>query len=506
MKHLATDEIRIRRGLLIFFLVVVSIGLAHFGLSRGMPLVGLAIPGVFLVCQLFSQPARLFLLILFLNTIQLKLPGLPKTLSLLVLTQVLMIGWSVLDAAIKHQKKRFSFRPGVDMWIAVFLINVFLLMAARGAGFARLGGSVFGGAKYAMLIVAILFYFAAVRVRLSDKDVKTLLLLVFAGALTYAVMEMLVYYFAGTFGRLSQFVSFAFNERTTARAVTKGLGEVRWHSYRGLAFALLPLAYVWCRQKSRRFWMVFAAGVLVALSGFRSLLVQMGLMIFMLEVYYSRSRVRTVVVWMLIGIAGLGFLMVATPYLPLTIQRAVSFIPFLSVDESMIQVAESSSNWRFDLWQNYCIPNVSKFLLIGRGLSHDITGFAWLSRKWYGSAEFFYHMGSYHSGPFDLLLTYGLLGTISFTMFFGMTVADGWRTVRRYGTRMDSLAAKYYAFLTVWMTYELVAFFLIFGDVKSQLFLFLAIAAQMRILKKNFLMDVSPEATDVGDQIVGIRK
>jgi len=38
----------------------------------------------------------------------------------------------------------------------------------------------------------------------------------------------------------------------------------------------------------------------------------------------------------------------------------------------------------------------------------------------YGTAEFYNFMGRYHSGPFSLLLDFGLLGTISFTAFLEM--------------------------------------------------------------------------------------
>jgi hypothetical protein len=240
--------------------------------------------------------------------------------------------------------------------------------------------------------------------------------------------------------------------------------------------------------------LIFIALVLVGMTGFRSRMFAVTVLIFITSTYYSKKRAKTIFLWMLAGLAMFGFLMIAAPMLPRAIQRAVSFIPFIPVDLGVVERAAGSSDWRFELWRDYCIPNVPKYLLIGRGIAHDITSFAWLQYSWYHSSEFFYYMGKYHSGPFSLLLDYGLPGTISWVSFFLLVISDAWKTVRRYAVHQDSLAARYYVFLTILMTYEVFNFFVIFGDVDSGLFRFLATAAQLRILKKNFLMESLPVA------------
>lgn len=495
------DAIRIQKGLLTAFLIVTSVILARFAIAQGNPLIGLLIPGLLLLSQLLARPAVIFMSLLFINTLKLIIPGLPTSLTVLVLAQSLMIGWALLDVSIKHQKHLFSYKLSTDIWLAVFLLNIVLLMAVRGAGFARMGGSVYGGAQYLQMIMMILFYFSAVRIRLSEKQMRKLIWFLFFGALIYAALEMLVYYFSGQLGWISQFVSFAFGSLGSEYFNETEATAVRWHSFRGLAFAMLPIAYTWIRQTSFRFFMGAVAFILVGLSGFRSILVQVGAMIFLASIYYSKSRGRAFFLWMLAGLAVLGFLIVATPYLPLTMQRTVSFLPFLNVDPEVLLRAEGSANWRFDMWRDYCIPNVPKYLLIGRGLAQDISGFAWLSRGWYGTSEFFYHMGSYHSGPFDLLLTYGLMGTVSFTLFFLFVVLDGWKTVRVYASHQNTFTARYFTFLTLWLTYEFIAFYLIFGGVTGQLFLFLSLAVQMRIIKKNLLMgEPGVEVSEVRNQ------
>ena len=476
-----------RQRLLIIFLIIGSVLLARFGLTRGTPALGLIIPAVFIVSKLLGQPKKIFIFILFLNSLPILIPGLPQIISLTVLSQAIMIGWALLDVSIRQEKKIFSYQRGIDVWLAVFLANILFIMAVRGAGFRLLGGSVYGGAAYVTLLMAGFFYFSAVRIRMTERDVKVMMWILFGAALLYAFAEVMVYYFSGVFGWVSRIILFAYGERgSDPSELVEDLTAVRWHSFRGLAAMMLPVAFVWCRGKTR-VAIAAVAILLVGLSGFRSILVQTVALIFLTGILFSKNRVKIFVLWLLIGLAGLGFLIVATPMLPPTIQRTVSFIPFLDIDPQIALTSKQSSQFRFDMWKDYCIPNIPKYLLIGRGLAQDITRFSWMSRDVYRSGEFFYFMGSYHSGPFDLLLTYGLAGTVSFTLFFLAVIVDGWKTVRRYA-RQDTFAARYYTYLTLWLTFEIAAFYFIFGQVSSMLFLYLAIAALMRIIKKNFLM------------------
>ena len=485
-----TDATRIQRGLLTGFLILVSVALVYFGMTLGFPVIGLMIPAIAIISALFSRPAALLMLILFVSNAKLRFPGLPSALSLSVICLALMAGWSMLDVAIKHQKRPFSFSAGTDRWMIVFSLNILLLMAVRGTGFARLGGTVYGGAVYVALLTGLLFYFAAIRIRLSSREVKILLWAGLIGALIPAVAAFLVHRAGGHFEWLNQFVD-DLTETTQDRAVSMDEGLQRWSSFRPLSLALIPVAFILCRKETARWMVLILALLLVSLTGFRTEIIKLGLLIFFTSIYFSKKRAKTFVIFVLIGLIGFVVLIVTAPALPPAIQRAVSFLPFVPVDPDVVQETLNSSNFRFDMWHDYCLPNVPKYLLLGRGLAHDIVGFSWLQKSWYSSGEFFYYMGVYHSGPFDLLLTYGLAGTVAFTVFFLLTLVDGWRTVRRYAAHQNTLAAGYFVFLTIRLTYEIFAFYFVFGDIKTQLFQFLLIAAQMRIIKKNFLMGES---------------
>ena len=472
-----------------------------------MPLIGLLIPAIAVACGLISRPASLAVLIAFVGTAGLTIPGMPEMLTPSLLLRMLFIGGMILSVALRHQRQPFSFRRNPDGWLLLFALNLILLMWVRGSGFAMLGSSTYGGTGYMKLFITLAFYFAAIRIRFSEQDAKWLLGLLLMATILPAVVQLMASIAPSTGEALSHFIR-ANIEQVADESMQEQGGYSRWTSLASLSYALIPVAYLLCRRKGIRFLLIGSAFFLVAMSGFRSRLIIVGLTVFLTEMAFSKDRMKTFFFWGAVGLAGLAFLMITAPLLPPAIQRAVAFLGFIPVDPDIAQGAQGTIDWRVDLWRDYCLPNVSKYLLIGRGLAHDISRWAWLQSGWYQGAEFFYYMGRYHSGPFSLLLNCGLLGTISFTAFFLGVIADAWKTVRRYAFRNDSLLSRYYVYLTIWMTVGVFSFYVIFGDVEASLGGLLWTSILLRVLKKNFLMESRPEAgmPEVGGQESGVRQ
>jgi hypothetical protein len=482
------DPIKVERVFLTLFLTGLTVFLAWFGLTKGMPLIGLAIPAVAVLSWLLGRPEILLVVFLFADTAKLLLPGVTKAIGVPEVFQTLVIGWAFLDAAVRRKKRPYSFRRDMDPWMGIFALNMLLIMLTRGSGFRISGGSTYGGTGYLLLFLAIIFYFAAIRIDFPSRYMKTLLWSLFIASLIPAVTEILVAFSGGGFFWLTAFVDTSV-EKILYEGSTEG-GVQRWASVASVGTMLIPLAFVLCRKSWSLFFLFLVSLGLVAMSGFRGRILSTSVTLFCITLYNSKNRGRILIFWILAGLVGLGLLMVTAPMLPRAVQRAVSFIEFLPVDPDIVRRADNSSTWRFDLWRDYCIPNVPKYLLIGRGIAQDITGFAWLQANWYGSAEFYYHMGRYHSGPFSLLLDFGLAGTVSFTVFFLLALIDGWKTIRRVRSAdPDPLVFRYYVYLTIITTYRFFAFYFIFGDVRESLPQMLVVVIQMRILKKNFLME-----------------
>lgn len=489
------DSPKLQRVLLSALLVLATIALVRFGFTQNRPVLGLLIALIAAVIWLIGKPESLFCFVLFAENARLLIPGLTATLGVSEAFQVLLIGWAILDVSLRHQDRPYSYRSNADRWLILFALNILMIMLVRGSGFALLGSTVYGGTAYVSMILSMAFYFAATRITLTAQHVERLIWIVMIGSFIPVFVQIAIYLSPSAFYGLTAIVRVQ-AEQLLEEQATEGEGVARWTTFSLAAYALIPMAYVIWRRRSIRFVLILLAFVLVGFTGSRSRIFQVGVLVFLSSVYFSNNRSRAIVMWALIGLLSLGFLMITAPMLPRAMQRAVSFIPFLPVDTAIAERAAYSSNWRFELWKNYCIPNIPKYLLIGRGIAHDIMGFAWLQSSWYGSSEFFYFMGRYHSGPLTLLLDLGLPGTICFTVFFLMVVKDSWQTVRRYAARQQSLVARYYIYLTISMSYEVFNYYFIFGDIRSSLFRMLLIATQLRILKKAFLVNYAQPNVD----------
>lgn len=494
MNHAAVDSVKIKNGLIIGVLMVVSVFLGYYSVKTGFLAIGFLIPAIGLASWMFSRPASLFVFVMFLSSTRFTLPNLANALSVSNLYLTVLIGWAILDAALRPEKRLFSYMRDIDFWLILFLLNLVLIISIRGFGMAIFGGTTYGGAAYIALILAVIAYFSIIRIRLSEKHIRNIIWGVVMGSSIPIMAELSIYFFEGQAWWLRPYFDLGAIGDLLAEKFKESGGIERWETLGNLAFALIPVAYLICKKKGIRFLIISIIFLLIAMTGFRNRIFRGGVLVFVFSMYYSKDRGKTFLFWLALGLLVFGVLMMISNHLPLAMQRAVSFLPFIEVNEAVAERASDSSTWRFDLWLNYCLPNVPNYLLVGRGLSHDVMQFAWLDVSWYHSGEFYYYMGRYHSGPFSLLLDYGLLGTISFSMFFIMHVRDGWDTVRRYDLINDkSLCAQYYIYLTVLMTYEIVGFYLIFGDVSSMLLRLLFIVAQMRIIKKSFKLEVVQE-------------
>lgn len=478
------DSIKVERALVTGVLFIISIVLGYYAVVNNNVLIGLLLPGVALLSWTYGRPEILFLSIMLSDEAALLVPGLPS-IGIPQLLQGVMLGWLILDAALRKKAHPHSVNPAHDIWIFLFLLNLLTIMAVRGAGFAMMGSSTYGGTSYLMFILLLLFYFAAIRVRLPEKYIKSLLVGLVIAALIPAIVDLLLYSYGERFLFLTKFVNAGSVDLIESKYTEDSVARLA--SFRWIGIALIPVAFVLIERKWVRLVVISLSFSLVALTGFRSLLIQAGVLVFACSIFFSKQRMKTLVVGGGTAAIGLAFLFVITPLLPLAIQRTLSFIPFLPVDPGVATGAQGSADFRFDMWRDYCLPAVPHYLLIGRGVATDITEFAWLQQSWYGSADFFYHMHRYHSGPFSLLLDFGLMGTVSFFAFFILTIIDACRTLRKYARGRVDLLSKYYGFLTIMMSYRLFHFIFIFGDVQANLFSMLMIAIQLRILKKNFL-------------------
>lgn len=483
--YLASDFM-LKRALLIVGLFIGTLILAYESITQGSLGFGLALPGIFIVLFFLQRPVALFMTALVVWTMGLRFPGLPAAIGLPVLLQFLLIGWALINRSLKQGPPSRLYARKADVLIVMFGMNLVLLMFIHGSGFARFGGTVIGGTYYLGVLIGIGFYLAAVNLQFSDQNIKVLIWSMMIASMVPAVVQVGSTYAPGAFQWMAKFV----NTRALENVAEDGLGPAdtiqRWSGLSLLAYALIPVAFILIQRRWLKSLMILSSFAMIGMTGFRSRMIQIAIMTVACGIYFSKDRKMAILKYAVAGTLLLASIFAFADALPRSAQRALCFIPGLSVPADIAANAESSSNMRFVMWKDYCLPNVPNYLLIGRGLARDIQDYAWLQGNWYGSLEFFYYMGNYHSGPFSLLLDHGLFGTFTFVMFFILIATDAWRTLRRHSHDASALYAKYYAYLTILMTWKILEFIFVFGDVRTGLLSLLTVAAQLKIIQKNF--------------------
>ena len=204
---------------------------------------------------------------------------------------------------------------------------------------------------------------------------------------------------------------------------------------------------------------------------------------------------------MLLGLLGWLFVIAILPVLPIVAQRSLSFLPLAKeriTDPMMLRAAQGSIDWRIDIWK-MAWENVPRYLLIGRGLTFDVTGWAWLQAAAYKTTEFNYANHNYHSGPLSLLVDFGLPGFICATGFMISVVVQAWRGVKRFCIGRNDLISRYYVLMSIGFTWSVISYFFIFGYAPDDLARMALSAAMLIIVRRELerterthLPDVAP--------------
>jgi hypothetical protein len=93
----------------------------------------------------------------------------------------------------------------------------------------------------------------------------------------------------------------------------------------------------------------------------------------------------------------------------------LSFLP-VTVDADVRRDAESSEDWRFQIWQAE-LPQVPQYVLLGKGYAISAQDFEFVQSQGFGiiSADEGGSAiaGDYHSGPLSLFMPFGIWGVIA---------------------------------------------------------------------------------------------
>ena len=405
------------------------------------------------------------------------LPGAP---FLWAFFSLLGIFFAMLNRSINSENK-FAHVPSLTLPISVFAVVIIVTAAMTGGINLQIFGSSSGGGKqYFYILTAIIGFFA-----LSSRTISLKHAYVFAALFYLPGIAGMFTHLAASAGPASKLIYFLFpGEVATdfvAQQQVEGFGEARLGGMMTVSFSVFSWMLV--RYGIRgvfdlgRPWRlaIFLIGIAVGfLGGFRSHLISIMLVFGILFTVERLWRTRVMLIVMVMAIISTVFLAAFADKLPSTIQRTISFLPF-DIDPMVKVQAETSSQWRIDLW-NKVIEEVPVYFFRGKGytFSGDEMNMALYNQStmgMLGAAQGAALAGDYHNGPLSLIIPFGIYGLLAFMWFVAAALVYLYKSYKRGLPELKTINA----FLFASFLAKTLFFFSIFGAVANELYVYTGI-------------------------------
>jgi hypothetical protein len=374
-------------------------------------------------------------------------------------------------------QKKFVRAP--ELTRPVLLLTAVVLLTGwyrGGIGVRALGGAAYGGRNYVGVLGAIIGYFAFTARQIPiHKSGKMAGLFFLSG--TTNVLPNLAYSLGPIF-----YVMYYFMPAGSARLqAASDIGQTDIDRISGLGPAsAAALCFLLARFGIRGLfdwgkpWRFVFFCLTIGSSffaGARSAIIML-LLIFGFQFYFERlMRTHFLPIIILFALFGFVPILAFSDRMPLSVQRAISFLP-VNVDPSVTEQANSSVGWRLEMWA-IVVKQVPKYLIIGKGYSLDPSELAGtVASVQAGTASDFegsMAAGDYHSGPLSVIIPFGIFGVVAVTWL----LIAGYKVLHwnyRFGDvrlrRINTLILSYYLA-------QVVSFLFIFGALNGTLFAFL---------------------------------
>jgi hypothetical protein len=401
------------------------------------------------------------------------LPGQPS--AWMIMAPVALM-FAVMNRAV-NPDQRFISVPSIVMPL-VFFFGVLVLTACMtgGIGFRVLGASTYGSRSYFYMTMAIAGYFAFTSRRIPVEKAPAYVACFFLVTVSSLVPHLLYYLGPHAFFLFQIFPTSYIGEQVKADAVM-GQGIFRWVALSAVGPAvgcflfarygvrgLLDLNRPW---RGALFLLAVAVG---ALSGFRSAVVLMMLTFAALFCIEGLHRTRVLPGLLGLFVLGFGVLVPTADQLPITVQRSLAFLP-LKLDLMAQHSAETSSNWRLQMWKEV-LPEVPQHLLKGKGYSLDPNEvyMAGMFERYHqdNTALGTRVVGDYHNGPLSVIIPLGIFGVIG----FGWFLVSSCRLLYWYARHGDPRLQKINNLMLAAFVGKMLFFLFIFGGLYSELYIF----------------------------------
>jgi hypothetical protein len=393
-----------------------------------------------------------------------KVNALPLPFSVAQLAIFFAFGTFLVLKALKVV--RFKPKMGfIEVWMLIMLGYILSAFLRNPVGVESLGFDRVGGKPYADIIIVCLAYWVLARVVVTPRQAGWMPLLGLVGSVGEAGINVVAEHVPGLVGPLSNLysgIAAAEAQEDPLAPIAEASGRFPYLQNLGAGLSNVvfcyrrPLAIVNPFEirglKEAFIRCTFLLGLLfVLLSGFRSNLIGV-FQVAVLSSWYRRGWGEVVRACAIAsaGIVVLVLIQGNVVDLPLSAQRALSFIPFGKWEQAAKSEAEASTEWRVEMWKQMLFTDKyiqNKWLGDGFGFTHyqletmAANAFGGMHSD---AQENLMISGGVHSGPVSTIRFVGYVGLAIFFVLLILIFLKARRLIlRSRGTPFFPMALSY---------------------------------------------------------------
>ena len=388
---------------------------------------------------------------------------------------------SIFDR-ILSRRSQFISVPEMTVPLVILVAIVFFTAEVTGGfGLKSLGSDVYGGKKYAFLIVGIISYFAFTARPIPAEKASMYVSMYLLGGVLCAVSDLVpvvpsglrfIYLFISPSGA-------GLDSMGNYDSLELGVSRLSGVSFAASIFYLWMLAFYGVRGifMTGKIWRVALFGmtfVMIGLGGYRSLIMA-ALAVFIILFFMEKMhRSPLMFIFLLLGVVAVGLVIPFASRLPFVMQRGLSFLP-LDFNQEAIASAEASSNWRIALWTGMA-EQIPKYFFLGKGYALSLEDWSNIQSAAAGSGlggenDNLAISSDFHNGPLSVIIPFGVWGVFAFIWIMGVGV---WILFRNYRYGLPALQRSNRYLLAIFVTKFLI-FMTVFGAFQGDLGTFLSL-------------------------------
>ncbi len=420
-------------------------------------------------------------------------PALPVPFRLVDFIVAYVAVTALVLIALRVYRVRATPLETVDFVIFIILALLLFAFIRNPVGVQAFGSSMVGGRPYFNTFIGVLAYLILRSAPVSLRESRSIPFYLLIGAALVSFCTAVGYLLPSVGGTLAQFYTgFMPPELPGVAATGDGMNRAGGLSVVGETGMLFLNSY--CTPITL-FLPVFpfrclSAGVFSVanlLSGFRTSIATSFAYVIMSS--WFRRRFRDMAIIVAVGTVIIGFLSLGIIPLPLSAQRALSFLPGAWRNEA-VQDANDSTQWRIDMWRMVLTEDKwirNKWFGDGFGFSaYDLSLMQAAEDGGSGIAggsaqEGFMIVGAYHSGPLSAIRFVGYIGL---AVFYWLLIILAIKANRLIGRTRGTCLFPVALFLGMPAILKPVYFILVFGAFDGDLPTALFTAGMIRLLER----------------------